>query len=191
MNISFAKIIYVNNTLNNLAPSIPKFKLVIYTDIHMNKLIVMMYTQNNKYVSELPIKSFDDILQNVSKVFDLPTNSTNDLYYGDELYVEIINLNGVKQSWSNIKQNNINNMNCYNTFSGKGFINRCSYCQTMLYGTPNMCSSHDSNRCVKPNPYGSLTLANQRAYENVTQYLYTLMLDMFRNKLPETFYKKF
>lgn len=151
MNISFGKITYVNNTLNTLAPSIPKFKLVLYTDKHMDKTFVIMYTQNNKYVNTKPFTYFMEIMDKISGLLKLPFDKTSDIYYGDEILIELQNDNGDKMEWQNVKP---------------------SHC----YMNPSLIKN---------------SVISQKIYDTATQKMFTIMLDNFRNRIPETFYKKY
>lgn len=151
MNLSFGKIIYINYVLRDLSPSIPKFKLIIYTDKSMDKSYAILYTQNNKYVKDLPFNFFETVLSQIKSVFNLPIDRNTDLYYGDELFIELHDSNGKKYKWYNIK--------------------------------------HDD--CDPYNPKYELTGKMQKIYEQSTTRLFTVMMDLFGDKIPEIFHKKY
>jgi hypothetical protein len=206
MNISFGRIVYINNTMNDLAPSIPKFKMVIYTDKFIDKTYVILYTYNNKYVKEFEFNYFEKMFQKISNVLTLPFDPSTDLYYGDDLFIELNYENGKKIKWLNVRPDpkdpgscythqkavaRIINKCCHQYPTIPGMTNNCHMYQSLVKGTTDDCSPEPIGECIIGSSNIKLTRSNQIQYETATKTVFTVMIELFKSKIPEYFYKKY
>jgi hypothetical protein len=202
MNLLFGKIVYINTTLDVLAPSIPRFKLVVYTDVYVGKTIMVLYTYNNKYVRQFDLNLFSEILKNIKMVMNLPYDRSKRLYYGDELYIELINENGDRFKWYNVEINRDEYDSCSRKWKndaaligsctqGKdiGSTSPCYLYQGLVNGTVANCSSSDGGRCIIGRSKQKLTRDTQMIYESATKQMFDVILNKFGDKIPEKFVK--
>ena len=99
---------YINYSMNDIEPSLPRYILNITGD--SIETIITLNTNNNKYMTHFPPSYFNTIFNSIKDVITLPLNKHIQTYYGDEL---LINVN--KVYWINGgRYNCIFGMNSYN-----------------------------------------------------------------------------
>lgn len=96
-------IIFINKDQRTFFPLHNKFKLtLIYDD---DKTSVKLETQNKKYTKSYSSDLFTTITNKMLDMFLLKYDKYVDAYYGDEIYINLVNKNNVSSHyWRNMAQ---------------------------------------------------------------------------------------
>jgi len=189
-------IVLINKNPWWINPEWDNFKFIIYYDSKEQSTIAVLFTNNNnkRIVKKYPKKLYDDIIDNIKPILNLPHSHHTKIYDGDEL--EIHHTTGL---WKNISPDScscIYQLDC-----------RCGFKRWVpTYGgiLGNACGCKHTNICNLNDDYQnklSLEMRNgeqnyfapsrnqQDKYDFATNHLFNIMRRLFKNDMVVKFYK--